>query len=136
MQRSFEIFYSNLPFGLKPPKLILSLCKMYICIVFNEFVTVKCSFFIDQISSCISNRYFPAQLTLWEICSDLLIKTSEWRQWYCSAVFTVNFEQILLYILFSCSHCWLGTSKCQLGVGRWNPVLLCFSHGAWSLVLN
>ena len=30
----------------------------------------------------------------WEICSKLIIKTPEWRQWRRSDIFTVNFEHI------------------------------------------
>ena len=48
-----------------------------------------------------------------EICSKLTIKTPERRQWFLvSLLLTLN----RFHILFWHYHCWLWTSKCQLGV--------------------
>ena len=47
-----------------------------------------------------------------EIGSKLTIKTPEGRQWRCSGISIVNFQQILL--IARCLYCWLWTSKCRL----------------------
>ena len=48
-----------------------------------------------------------------EICSNLTIKTPEWRQWRRSGVFIVNFEDILhLVLVFLLLTFW--ASKCRL----------------------
>ena len=44
-----------------------------------------------------------------EICSKLIIKTVEWRQWHHFYIFIVNFEHIPH---LHCFCCWLWTSKC------------------------
>ena len=50
-------------------------------------------------------------------CTKLKIKTKERRQWCRSVVFIFIFFSLnILHTLFWCSHCCLGTSKCQLGV--------------------
>ena len=51
--------------------------------------------------------------TIYEVCSNLTIKTPEQRQWYRSGDFIVNFGQISL--IFWCFLCWLCTSKYRLG---------------------
>ena len=48
-----------------------------------------------------------------EICSELTIKTPEWRQWRRSSVFIVNFEQISHVVMVFPLLYW--TSKCRLG---------------------
>ena len=35
-------------------------------------------------------------MTIYEIYSELTIKTPEWHHWHCSGVFIVNSEQIVL----------------------------------------
>ena len=49
-----------------------------------------------------------------EICLKLTTKKSKWRQWGRSGVFLINFEQIVVSLLFCFFHCWLWASKCQL----------------------
>ena len=50
---------------------------------------------------------------MYEICSELTIKTPEWRHWRRFGVFIVSFEQISYIVLVF--HCWHWTRKYWLG---------------------
>ena len=72
----------------------------------------------------VSHKDYPANIYMFkvnnrntrkmcEICSKLIIKTPErrqWRQWRRSGVFVVNFEHISR--IFQLFYCWVWASKC------------------------
>ena len=60
-----------------------------------------------------------------EICSELTIKTPEWRQWRRSSVFIVNFEQISHVVMVFPLLYW--TSKCRLGSDAILEKHICFT---------
>ena len=52
-------------------------------------------------------------IILLEICSRLKIKKQEWRKWFCSGFFIVNFKHICK--VFYCFYWWPWTGKWLLG---------------------
>ena len=70
--------------------------KVEICHLSNEKSTSLCLASYNHLK--VNNRNTEKMC---EICSELTIKTSEWRHWRRSGVFIVNFEHIShLFVLF------------------------------------
>ena len=58
--------------------------------------------------------YNRSSRTMCDFCSKL-IKTPEWRQDVILVLLLLTLNKF--HILFWCFHCWLSTSKCQIGCG-------------------
>ena len=53
----------------------------------------------------VKSQLWKHQHNVWRICSELIIKTSEWFQWPRSVIFIVKFEQFRQTIWYF--RCWL-----------------------------